>query len=361
MRIARFLCLGATILAVCQADVPLPGDARLGARVFHEQNCIVCHSVGGRGGKSAPDLGTRIGRGYTPSIMASLMWNHAPVMWQAMEKQGIAQPRLSNADAANLFAYFWAGRFFDRPGDAGRGKQVFAAKGCAGCHAANAPGIGPPITAWNVISDPIALSAAMWNHMRAMHQAASSKSLRWPSLVPQEMSDVVVYIQTLPGVKREAFVFSPAAASTGEELFRVKGCARCHQGKNALESRLSGRSMTDLAAALWNHGGRLRGAAPPLSVDEMRRLTGYLWTIQFFNQPGSAGKGRRVYKEKGCGSCHGQGAPNLLKRNLTPFGMVSGLWTHGPDMHRMLAKGEKAWPRFRGGEMADLLAFLNAK
>lgn len=361
MRVVRFFCLGATILALCQAEAPLPGDARLGAQVFREQNCIVCHSINGQGGKSAPDLGKRIGRGYTPSTMASLMWNHAPVMWQAMEKQGVARPELSNADAANLFAYFWADRFFDRPGDAGRGKQVFAAKGCAGCHAVSTPGIGPPITAWDVISDPIALSAAMWNHMSAMHQAARTKSLKWPSLTPREMTDVVVYVQTLPGVKREAPVFSPASASTGEELFRVKGCASCHQGKNALESRLSGRSMTDLAAALWNHGGRLQGAAPPLSVEEMRRLVGYLWTIQFFNQPGNAVKGRKAYEAKGCGDCHGQGAPNLMKMNLTPFAMVSGLWAHGTDMHQALAKSGKAWPRFNDGEMADLLAFVNAK
>ncbi len=361
MRTVRFLCLGVTILSFCRADVPLPGDARLGAKVFREQKCIVCHSINGQGGKSAPDLGKRIGRDYTPSTMASLMWNHAPVMWSAMEKQGIQKPKLSNADAANLFAYFWADRFFDRPGDAGRGKQAFAAKGCAGCHTVNAPGTGPAITKWDVITDPIALSAAMWNHMGSMRKAAQSKSSKWPLLTPQEMTDVVVYVQTLPGVKRGEPEFSPASAATGADLFRAKGCVSCHQGKNALDSKLGGRSMTDLAAALWNHGATLQGSAPSLSVPEMRRLVGYLWNAQFFTQPGHAAKGRQVFEAKGCGNCHGKGAPDLLKANLTPFEMVSGLWTHGPQMSQAMAKGKIAWPRFQGSEMSDLLAFLNAK
>ncbi|MCC7498503.1 MAG: c-type cytochrome [Bryobacterales bacterium] len=361
MRHIRFLFLGVVVMAALRADAPLPGDARIGAEVFRQQKCVVCHSVNGRGGKTAPDLGKRIGRGYAPSTMASLMWNHAPVMWAAMEKQGIARPALGDRDAANLFAYFWADRFFDRPGDAGRGMRAFRAKGCAGCHAVNTMGTGPAIARWDVIGDPIALAAAMWNHMGGMRQAAEAKGLKWPSLEPQEMTDIVVYVQTLPGVRREAPRFSPASASTGAELFRVKGCAQCHQGKSALEGRPGDRSMTDLSAALWNHGSRLERAAPALSMEEMRRLVGYLWTIQFFNQPGDSAKGRRVFEAKGCGNCHGQSAPDLRKQNLSPFEMVAGLWRHGADMQRAMEQHKRAWPRFEGTQMANLLAYLNAK
>ncbi|MCX6620991.1 MAG: c-type cytochrome [Acidobacteria bacterium] len=361
MRIVRYLLLGVSILSVCRAGVPLPGDARLGAKVFREQKCVVCHSINGEGGKAAPDLGKRLGRDYTPSTMASLMWNHAPTMWAAMEKQGIEKPKLSGEDAANLFAYFWADRFFDRPGDAGRGKQAFAGKGCAGCHAVSAAGAGPAITQWAVISDPIALSAAMWNHMGTMRKAAQGKGLKWPALLPQEMTDVVVYVQTLPGVKKGEPEFSPASAATGADLFQARGCLHCHQGKNALESKAGGRSMTDLAAAMWNHGGKLPGTTPAISVPEMRRLVGYLWTVQFFNHPGNAAKGKQVFEAKGCGNCHGKGAPNLMTASMTPFQMVSGLWTHGPQMSKAMAKGKLAWPRFQGTEMSDLLAFLNAK
>lgn len=361
MRIVRFLLLGVSALPLCMADVPLPGDARLGAKVFREQKCVVCHAINGEGGTAAPDLGKRLGRDYTPATMASLMWNHAPTMWSAMEKQGIEKPKLTNADAANLFAYFWADRFFDRPGDAGRGKQAFTAKGCAGCHAVNSNGAGPAIAQWAVISDPIALSASMWNHMGTMRKAAQGKGMKWPALTSQEMTDVVVYVQTLPGVKKGEPEFAPASAVTGADLFRAKSCQPCHMGKNSLASRPGGRTMTDLAAAMWNHGGKVPAGGPSISVAEMRRLVGYLWTVQFFNHPGNAARGKQVFEAKNCGSCHGKGAPNLTQGNLTPFQMVSGLWTHGPEMRKAMAKGKVAWPRFQGDEMSDLLAFLNAK
>ena len=361
MRIVRSVWLAAAILPVCSADVPLPGDARLGAKLFREQKCVVCHSINGEGGKAAPDLGKRLGRDYTPATMASLMWNHAPTMWSAMEKQGIEKPKLSSTDAANLFAYFWADRFFDRPGDAGRGKQAFQTKSCAGCHAVDKAGAGPAIRNWAVVSDPIALSAAMWNHMGTMRTTAQGKGLKWPTLLPQEMTDIVVYVQTLPGVKKGEAEFSPASASTGADLFQAKGCAQCHQGAQALEAKPGGRTMNDLAAALWNHGNRLKGAGPQISNAEMRRLVGYLWVKQFFNHPGNASKGKQIFEAKGCGNCHGKGAPDLAKGNLTPFQMVSGLWTHGPEMSKAMAKGKMQWPRFQGAEMSDLLAFLNAK
>lgn len=49
------------------------GDSARGAEVFQEQKCVVCHSVNGQGGKSAPDLGQTVGRGYTPATLAALM------------------------------------------------------------------------------------------------------------------------------------------------------------------------------------------------------------------------------------------------------------------------------------------------
>ena len=75
--------------------VTLPGDSDRGKEVFRAQKCIACQSVNGEGGKSAPDLGKSAGRGLTPSSMAGLMWNHAPAMWSAIEKQGLAKPELT--------------------------------------------------------------------------------------------------------------------------------------------------------------------------------------------------------------------------------------------------------------------------
>src|ERR1035441_461633 len=67
------------------------GDARRGEELFQTQQCIHCHSFNGKGGTIAPDLSKRIDRNYTPAVMASLMWNHAPEMWSTMTKEGVSR------------------------------------------------------------------------------------------------------------------------------------------------------------------------------------------------------------------------------------------------------------------------------
>src|SRR5262245_12698299 len=112
----------------------IPGNARRGEQLFENQRCIQCHSFKGRGGKSAPDLSKRVGRDYSPAVMASLMWNHAPEMWSAMKAQSVELPKVTPEIAADLFAYFVSARYFERRGDTARGKAAFSVKNCSSCH-----------------------------------------------------------------------------------------------------------------------------------------------------------------------------------------------------------------------------------
>ena len=98
---------------VCATRSLLPGDADRGKDVFRTQDCVVCHSINGEGEKSAPDLGRGAERGFSPYVLAGLLWNHAPLMWAAMERKGIAKPELSEQQAADLFVYFFAARYFE--------------------------------------------------------------------------------------------------------------------------------------------------------------------------------------------------------------------------------------------------------
>ncbi len=117
-RLSGLLFVVATgFTGICATRSLLPGDADRGKDVFRAQNCIVCHSIGGERGKSAPDLGQGVERGFSPYLMAGLLWNHAPVMWAATERKGIAKPELSEQQAADLFVYFFAARYFEQPGD----------------------------------------------------------------------------------------------------------------------------------------------------------------------------------------------------------------------------------------------------
>ena len=82
----RILCGCLLALWSAEAAVPpvIPGDSAQGAELFKSERCVECHSVNGKGGKIGVDLSERVDRGFTPALLASAMWNHAPVMWAAM-------------------------------------------------------------------------------------------------------------------------------------------------------------------------------------------------------------------------------------------------------------------------------------
>ena len=88
MGMLRAMAGAALLAAGVQAATVIPGDARRGEQLFDTEQCVQCHSVNGHGGSSAPDLGRRVDRNFTPAVMASLMWNHAPDMWTAMQQAG---------------------------------------------------------------------------------------------------------------------------------------------------------------------------------------------------------------------------------------------------------------------------------
>ena len=110
-----------------------------------------CHVLKGVGPRKAPDLGRRLDRDYTPVGIAARMWSHAPVMWAAMAKDNVPIPPVSTDQAADLFAYFYAARYFEKLGDAERGKRLFQEKRCTECHSLTAlgGGVGPPVEKWD--------------------------------------------------------------------------------------------------------------------------------------------------------------------------------------------------------------------
>src|SRR5437660_3922114 len=124
-RIWRALVWAALLLPGAGAAVlpVIPGDSTRGEKVFETEHCIQCHAVNGRGGKIGIDLGRMVSRSYTPAHLASAMWNHAPVMWGAIEAAGIESPKLTPTSAADLFAFFYSARFFDKPGEVVSGEE----------------------------------------------------------------------------------------------------------------------------------------------------------------------------------------------------------------------------------------------
>jgi mono/diheme cytochrome c family protein len=341
-------------------------DERHGEQLFESEQCIQCHSVNGRGGTSAPDLARRIDRGYTPTVMATLMWNHAPQMWASMKKQGITKTSLSPEAAADLFDYFVSARYFERPGDAARGKELFASKRCADCHGiTKSPNaMAPPVAKWDSLSDPVVLVQQMWNHGAEMREELAKRKIPRPNLTGQDLTDMLLYLQNLPETRHLAANFTLPTGDTGEKLFESKGCAECHTGKLSLETLLKNQTLTQIAADMWDHQANMKNS-PTLSQDEMRQILSFIWAKQYFQGEGNAVRGKRVFAEKSCATCHhdpSSGAPGLAKGKgaHSDITMVSALWEHGPQMLDSMNQRKIAWPRFTAQQMADLISYLNS-
>jgi len=342
-------------------------DARRGAEFFRSQMCVNCHAVKGEGGHEAPDLGRRYDRAYTPAGIAALMWNHAPVMWGAMTRENLPVPSVSQEQAADLFAFFYSVRYFEKPGEAQRGKAVFETKHCAECHAIAADGakVGPPVAQWVGLTDPVALVDEMWNHADKMKGEMANRKIQWPEFSSQDLDDLLVYLQNLPPIKTATLEFILPPPQGGSGLFSEKGCTGCHKGGLSLENKLADSTLTDVAAALWNHAPQMAQPHPDLTLVEMRQILGYVWTRQFFETKGDAERGRKTFASKKCADCHtnpSSGAPALSKpaEPYSTIDMVALLWKHGPGMLRKMQEKHVSWPLLSQSDMVNLIAYLNA-
>jgi cytochrome c len=360
----------------------VPGSAFRGKDIFSAKGCINCHSIDGVGGTSAPDLARRSARIYSPDLLASVMWNHGPEMWARIEASGRNVPTFTAQEAADLFSYFYSTLYFSVPGDAARGRTVFIDKNCAGCHAIDGTErgetVGPPVSSWARVRDPILWSERMWNHSEQMYAQMQSAGIDWPTLSTQQMVDLLIYLRNLPDTGSEQANFQPGEPELGRAIF-TSNCERCHSFGQSLPGRvdlLNGagpKTLTGYAAEMWNHAPLMRQRAgaeglPQLEDGAMSDLVGYLFAQRYFSERGDIAAGARVYEAKGCIVCHEQqqaqtGAPDLKQgsERYSPITLTRALWTHGPQMLRALDQRGLGWPVFEGHEMTDLIAYLNSR
>jgi mono/diheme cytochrome c family protein len=366
LRVFTLLALAATARAAVEPVIS--GDSARGEKVFESEQCNKCHAINGKGGRMGADFGMLVSRSYTPAHFASTMWNHAPVMFGAMESAGIEKPKLSPGDAADLFAFFYSTRFFDKPGDAGRGKALFAAKHCGDCHGVSESKgeNAPPISKWDSLADPVVLVQQMWNHSSHMQDAFARRKIQWQQLTSQELNDMLSWLRSLPQTRHLHARFSNTTDRNGYKIFEEKGCVKCHVGKLALEDRLQNMTLTDIAVDMWNHAPRMVKPTPSLSEQEMRELLSFLWMRQFVYPKGSVARGRQVFQARRCADCHAggtHGAPQLpgQAKHYSEVSIISAIWGHGPQMLYRMKQAKIPWPRFKNPqELGDLLAYLNS-
>jgi cytochrome c2 len=361
-------CCIAAVAAPAKVVPVIPGDSARGAKLFEGEQCIKCHAVNGRGGKVGLDLSRVVHRNYTPAHFTSAMWNHAPTMWGAMEAAKIQTPKLTPQGAADLFAFFYSARFFDKPGEAASGKVMFESKQCGTCHGiteSRAEG-ATPVEKWESLADPVLLVQQMWNHSFRMRQAFARRGMKWQVLTGAELNDILMYLRSLPETAHLGTRFSNTSGAGGEKLFEMKGCVNCHHGELALENRLKNMTLTDIAVDMWNHAPRMLQTPPVFTQNEMRELLSYLWMRQLVAPGGSIADGEKVFTEQKCATCHAGGMHGARQlpgqaAKYSEVTIISALWRHGPQMLRRMKTAGIAWPRFKSPqEVADLIAYLNS-
>ena len=360
-------------------SVLLPGSPLEGSRLFASKGCLGCHGVHGAGGTAGPDLGRGILKRPLLEI-AAVMWNHTPGMEHQFQEKRLTRPTFEPPQMASLLAFLYYLGSLDPPGDADRGGLLFRQKGCQACHAVGGRGgsVGPDLTGYSRYASPLFLTTGLWNRGRAMARAMEQQKVTRATFGGTDIPDLLAYIRSA-GAGTERVYAPPGNPKRGEALFTRKRCAECHAVRGHggtlgpdLATEIKG-SLMQIAGAMWNHGPRMwakmaeRGIeVPALDTQEMSDLIGYLYFLQFIDPPGDARRGAAVYREKRCGRCHGAVdtklvAPALARvvENLkTPLAVITAMWNHAGQMTETTVEENVAWPILKGGEMADLMAYL---
>lgn len=359
------------------------GSPTRGGRLFSSLGCDSCHALYGIGPKIGPDLGTSLPTGSSPVRIVADMWNHGPQMWQKMKEAQLGLPHVTEQDALDLLSFFYIVRYMDVPGDVGKGRRLFASKGCAQCHTLDDSKSTPgPDLGHLDVETPIVWAQRMWNHGQAMEDLMAKMSVPWPTFQGQEMLDLLSFLQKASSGKRQEATLLPATPSKGKSLFVEKGCSTCHsvnsegghEGPDLGPRRQESPSIVQFAGLMWNHSPQMWArmekkniTRPQFAAREMADLISYLYLVRYLEPAGRVDLGTQVFNEKHCSNCHGadghggREGPNLARRQSYYASQLGyTIWSHGPQMYLHMRDKNIPWPSLNEKELVDLVAFLNS-
>jgi cytochrome c2 len=263
------------------------------------------------------------------------------------------------------------------------GWSVFSSKGCGKCHAVRGVGgqVGPDLARIAGGKSFYDLGAALWNHLPQMGARMRAANIERPRLTAQEASNLIAFLFTAQYYDEQG---DPRA---GEKLFASKGCVQCHAVGGAggkvgpgLDPLKRANSPVLVAAAMWNHAPQMaeamkaKGIAlPTFEGKELVDLIAYVVasaqdtsteTKQVI--PGTPERGKHLFAEKKCATCHAVGGkgprvgPDLGRggHHVSLTQLASRMWNHGPAMTARMKQMGIAVPALSGQDMADILSHL---
>ena len=371
--LTAFILLGSLVFAQ-----ELPKNPIAGRNVFEEEGCMNCHAVNGVGGTIGPDFWKHIffGNGYE---LISKMWNHSSKMMLMMTRSKTKRPEFTGENFRDLGNFLFFLRYLGQEGSASAGKRLFVSKKCVDCHSIGRPIPGKiPLDSMKVYVSPVYLAQAMWNHSVEMHKKGVATRVKLPTFSKNEFADLTAYIRKASSFKSEKEIYSyPGDPAQGEKLFKEKGCYYCHVekpvGPNLSRFNLN-ESVTTIAGVMWNHSDRMAVATkglkmpyPTFSDNQMADVISYLYFEGSPKTTGSEKLGARLFREKGCESCHQAGnhfnAPTVDK--FEPFNdkydFFAALWNHAQRMEQLLFSQGKQLPKLLPNEVKSLYLFIDGK
>lgn len=376
---ARWILVVLLILLIAQPLAGQAGDSLRGQAVLRNEGCLSCHSLLGSGGRDAPDLGEPSGETFSPAAFAASVWNHVPEMWDALARRNQEPPQISSRDMRDLYAHLYSVRYFEPAGDSSRGVEVFREKACYRCHAlvdTGAGGIGPSVNEWRAPSDLVLFLEVMWNHGERMNRERQTDQLMWPDFTTAEMADLLAYVYNLPDLPASPARLQFGVAATGMKVFDDLGCSACHAALEDdpdllafTQTERQHRTLTDLAVAMWNHRPIMEewaaGTGLPIrnfEEGQMGHVLSYLFEEGFLEERGNPSRGEALYTAKRCDQCHEDGvAQPLPEQSYTVTDFTVGIWRHVTAVGDSLERDGFAWPQLQSAEIADIVAWINAR
>jgi cytochrome c2 len=170
------------------------GNVGNGLKVFTDKGCIKCHSIFGKGGKDAPDLGKTVSQANVTTLITKI-WNHAGKMREKFQQKKLQWPSFRETEMNDLIVFLYSLNYEDKPGDPRKGETIFRNNQCVGCHFktdADKKKIVGDIKS----ADAILFATQLWNHIPAMEAAMVTQAVPWPDMSGQDLRDVLAFLKS---------------------------------------------------------------------------------------------------------------------------------------------------------------------